>query len=103
MQMEKNSIKVNIMGAEYALKSDADPQYIEELASYIDQKMKRLGEGLPVKSQLKIAVLTAINLGDELFRLKQKYENLVKEIESASEEITENLDSYLNQFSDFLK
>ena len=101
--MEKNSIKVTIMGTEYALKSDADPQYIQEIASYVDQKIQKLVEGTQLTSQLKIAVLTAVNICDELFRLKRKHDKLVKEIESTSEEITENLDNYLNQFSDLLK
>ncbi len=94
---------VNIGGLEYALKSDADPQYIQELAAYIDQKMKKLGAGSQVKSQIKIAVLTALNIADELFRLKRKHDQLINDIEITSEEITENLDNYLNQYSDLLK
>ncbi|GAB4362773.1 MAG: hypothetical protein Kow0042_00050 [Calditrichia bacterium] len=101
--MEKHSIKVNIGGNDYALKSDADPRYIQQLASYVDEKMNRLGESVNVKSQLKIAVLAALNIADEYFRLKGKHEKLVKEIESTSEEITENLDSYLNQYSQLIK
>jgi cell division protein ZapA len=101
--MEKNSVKVNILGSEYALKSDADPEYVSDLASYVDQKMQKLQQGSSIHQPLKIAVLTAVNISDELFRLKRKYEKLVKEIESASEEITENLDSFLNQYSDLVK
>ena len=100
--MEKNSVKVNILGSEYALKSDADPEYVSDLASYVDQKMEKLQQGSSIHVPLKIAVLTAVNISDELFRLKRKHEKLVKEIESASEEITENLDNFLNQYSDLL-
>jgi cell division protein ZapA len=101
--MEKNSVKVNILGSEYALKSDADPEYISDLASYVDQKMEKLQQGSSIHAPLKIAVLTAVNISDELFRLKRKHEKIVKEIESASEEITENLDNFLNQYSDLVK
>ena len=101
--MEKTSTKVNILGNEYVLKSESDPQYIQELADYVDQKMQKLGNGTQVKSQLKISVLTAINITDELFRLKQRHEKLVKEIETTSEEITENLDNFLDQHSALLK
>ena len=41
--MEKRSIKVNIWGNEYALKSDVNPQYLQEIADYVDQKMRKLG------------------------------------------------------------
>ncbi|MBN2365952.1 MAG: cell division protein ZapA [Calditrichaeota bacterium] len=91
------------MGAEYALKSDVDPEYVQELATYVDQKMHKLEQSSQVHSALKIAVLTAVNISDELFRLKRKYDQLVEEIESKSQEITENLDTFLNQYSDFLK
>lgn len=101
--MEKKTIKVNIWGIEYGLKSEADPRYIEELAAYVDQKMRRLGDGTPVKSQLKIAVLAALNIADELFRLKLKHEKLIKEIEQTSEELTENLDNYLGQYTNLIK
>jgi cell division protein ZapA len=101
--MEKISVKVNILGSEYALKSDADPRYIKEIAEFVDQKMRKLSDGTNIKSQLKIAVLTAVNIGDELFRLKTKYEKLIKEIELTSGEITENLDNFIEQYSDYLK
>jgi cell division protein ZapA len=101
--MEKKTIKVNIWGIEYGLKSDADPQYIQELAAYVDQKMRKLSEGTVVKSQLKIAVLAALNIADELFRLKLKHEKLIKEIEQTSDELTENLESYLDQYTSLLK
>ncbi|MFZ0391134.1 MAG: cell division protein ZapA [Calditrichia bacterium] len=96
-------MKVNIWGMEYALKSDSDPLYIEELAAYVDQKMRALGEGSQVKSQTKIAVLVALNIADELFHLKRKHEMMINEIESTSEEISENVDRYLNQYAEVLK
>jgi cell division protein ZapA len=101
--MEKSSIKVTIMGSEYALKSEVDSEYVQELAAYVDQKMRKLADGSPVHAPLKIAVLTAVNISDELFRLKRKYDQMVKEIESTSQEITENVDTFLNQYSDYLK
>ncbi len=101
--MEKKSVRVNIWGIEYALKSEAEPQYLQELASFVDNKMRQLGENVKVNSQLKIAVLTALNIADELFRLRKKYEKLVEEIETTSDQISENLDSYLDQYSDLIK
>jgi len=101
--MEKKTIRVNIWGIEYALKSDADPQYIQKLAEYVDQKIRKLEENIQVKSQLKISILAALNIADELFRLKRNYEKLLNQVETTSEELTENLDNYLNQYSDLLK
>ena len=101
--MEKQSVIVNILGEDYALKSDAETEYLQEIAAYVDQKTRKLFDGTQIRSPLKIAVLTAVNISDELFRLKQRHENLVRDIESSSEEITESLDTYLNQYSDLVK
>lgn len=101
--MEKSSVKVNIMGLEYALKAEVNPDYVQELASFVNQKMLKLNSGAPTYTPLKIAVLSAVNISDELFRMKRKYDLLVKEIESTSEEITEKLDHFLDQNSDLLK
>jgi cell division protein ZapA len=97
--MDKSSVKVQILDSEYALKADADAEYLHKLASFVDQKMQKLGESANISSQLKIAVLTALNLADELFRLKEKHSKLLIEIEKTSDKITENLDSYLNRFT----
>ncbi len=101
--MEKNAVKVSIWGMEYALRSDADPKHVHEIAAYVDQKMRNLSDNSNVKSQIKIAVLSALNIADELFRLKAKHEKLLNEIENASDEISENLDRYLDQYTDILK
>ena len=101
--MEKKTIKVNIWGIDYALKSDADPQYVQKIAEYVDQKIRKLEESIQVKSQLKISILAALNIADELFRLKRNYEKLLNQVETTSEELTEKLDNYLNQYSDLLK
>ena len=101
--METNSIKVKIGGTEYALRSDSDPDYLKELAEFIDNRMRNFEGTANLKSPVKIAVLTALNIADDYFRLKKKHEKLVNEIESTSEEIAENLDNYLNHYSVYLK
>ncbi len=90
--MQKQSIKVQIGGMEYSLKADAGSDYVQRIAAYVDEKFRRLSEKTSVTSQTKIAVLTALNIADELFRLKEKYDQLVKTVEEESRHLNQEID-----------
>ena len=68
---EKKSIQVKIFGTDYSLKSDRDSEYVESIARYVDEKIQKLSRSTNVNSQTKIAVLAALNIAEELFRLKR--------------------------------
>lgn len=60
--------KVKIFGMEYSLKVTETPEYIEKLASYVDRKMREISENSSLVSTLKIAILAALRIADELHR-----------------------------------
>ena len=64
------TIHVEIHGQRYALRSDLDPQYISEVAAYLDDKMKRAARELTTADPLRVAVIAALNVADELFRAR---------------------------------
>lgn len=73
MNGEKKSIKVEIFGNEYFIKADekTDPDYIRIVATHVDEKMREISQTSSVISSTKIAILAALNITDELFRLKK--------------------------------
>jgi cell division protein ZapA len=83
------SVKVNIYGTEYPVKGDAEPEYIEEVAAYVDGKMREVARNLTIKSTTKVAVMAALNITDELFdtrrNLEEKERKLTAEIERLAE------------------
>jgi cell division protein ZapA len=64
-------VSVEIQGARYAIRSDLDEQYIVRLASYVDAKMQRAGHEVPTGESMKVAILAALNIADELFRSRE--------------------------------
>ena len=62
----KNVVSVKIFGQEYSIASDKPREYIMKVADYVDSKMNEIGGGT-YQSTSSVAVLTAINLADELF------------------------------------
>lgn len=64
------SAEVEIFGASYVIKGDADPEYVRELARYVDEKMRAAARNSPRNlPAIKVAVLAAINIADEYHKL----------------------------------
>ena len=72
---------VVIYNDEYVVKGNENGEYIHMLAAYVDQKMKMLGQRNSTLSSTKIAVLTALNLADELNKLQEDYDELFRILE----------------------
>lgn len=69
----KNRVTVHIMGEEYILKGPSATEDMYRVGRYVDQLMKSLAEKNAQMSKQKIAVLAAINLADELIRIKEEH------------------------------
>ncbi len=69
--MDKSIITVNIFGNEYTIKGVAEPDYIISLANYLNTKMQEVQDATGLKDVKKIAILSAINISDELFEAKK--------------------------------
>jgi cell division protein ZapA len=66
--MEKIRVNVSILGKEYSIASQVDPEYIKKAAEYLDMKMREVSQSYPNITEAKIAVLAALNITDELFQ-----------------------------------
>ena len=97
--MDSNVVRVNILGQEYVMKTSANPQYIKDVAKYVNEKMDEIKEtGVDSSSQqLKIAVLACMNITDELLSYKKENTELLNEIELKSSSIIEYIDEKLNK------
>ena len=63
-------ISVEIHGHRYPIRSTLDEAYVARLASYVDEKMRAAADSAPTGDLLRVAVLTALNVADELFRCR---------------------------------
>ena len=68
--MKTRVIHVDIHGQRYSVRSDLDPQYVGELAMYMDEKMRLAARELASADPLRVAVMAALNVADELFRAR---------------------------------
>ncbi len=80
MSENKTRVVVNIFEQEYIVRGEEPAEYIEALAAKIDGMMTRLSKNTTLQTT-QIAILTALNLADELEKIKQKHAELLKLVE----------------------
>lgn len=84
METKNNAVSkatVNIFNEEYVVRGNENPEYMQMLGSYVDRRMRMIGQRNHNLSTTKVAVLTALNLADELNKLQEDYDQLVKALE----------------------
>ena len=86
---------VEIFGQRLGLRADGDSARLQEIARFVDSRMREVADRSSSVDTVKIAVLTALNIADELFqeretdqdvrqkRLEKQAERLVTKVEEA--------------------
>jgi cell division protein ZapA len=59
-------VKVEIYGQAYNLGGDLDEAYVQKLARYVDEKMRAVSEATQTVDSVRVAVLAAMAIADEL-------------------------------------
>ncbi len=93
--METSKVKVDIFGHTYTIKGDASSGYIEELATYVNDKMEEVSLNTSNTNPSHIAILVALNIADEYFQLKNIKKDMTHEIEKKAEILISMLDDGL--------
>ena len=94
MALNPKVLKVNILGQDYVIRSSAGQKYLNEVSAYVNEKMEEIKEsGIDDSQQLRIAVLAAMNITDELFSYKKEKQKFVDKVEAKTLAITEFIDN----------
>jgi len=94
MEQEEGSrvVHVEIHGQQYPIRSGLDPAYVAELAAYVDQKMRAASLETSAGDSLKVAVLAALNIADECFRVRADDQRRRESMASRAGELERMLD-----------
>jgi len=58
-------IQVEIFGQSYNLRGEGDTSYLQELAGFVDRRMREVADATGTVDSLKVAILAALNIADE--------------------------------------
>jgi cell division protein ZapA len=86
------SVQVEIFGHLYSIKGMADQNYIRELASFVDAKMKEVQKGTGTADPHRVAILTALTISDELYQLRNQHNAIEQMVEGTVQRLLELTD-----------
>ena len=76
----EQSVEVRIYDQVYHLQGESDPGHAQELARYVDERMRAVAEVTGAVDSLRVAMLASLHLADEIFTLRARLEELESEI-----------------------
>ncbi len=90
-------VEVKIYNQTYYIRGEGDIEYIHELAAYVDQRMNEVAAGTMTADSLRVAILAALNIADELYKMRRKIEQIDNTINERSTEFSQLLDNLLKK------
>ena len=70
MSSEGRVVHVEICGQRYPIRTSLEPEYVVRLATYVDAKIRATVDSTPSGDALRLSVLAALNIADELFQCR---------------------------------
>jgi cell division protein ZapA len=94
-QPEPSSVRVKIYDREFALRTTGDPERLHALCASLDKRMREIAASTGSVDTLKVAVLAALSLGDELQRVRDELKKLDESVGRRSLACSSMLDRIL--------
>jgi len=76
LQAGEYIVKIEIYDQIYNVNADQNEEYLTELAAYVDGKMRNIAEATRTVDSVKVAVLAALNIADEMFSLRERQQQV---------------------------
>lgn len=90
--IKERSAEIKVFGQTYTVKTDAEEDHIQEVARYVNEKMEEVTKKTRSVSTLNVAILTALNIADDLIKEKEKRAAILREIEGKSKDLADKID-----------
>lgn len=95
-ELSAQMVNVRIYNQTYTIRTnDGDVGRTERLAALVDQRMREIAKGVLTADSLKVAILAALHIADELDRANSRYDELNHKLVTRSSECADALDQVL--------
>ena len=99
---QSQAIAVDIYDQVYNLRG-TDPAYIERLAAIVDAKMRAVSAQGNTVDSLRVAVLAALNIADELCTARQRHDNLAGSVHNTQQSLRTRAGSIAHMLDEVLE
>ncbi|MBM2846117.1 MAG: hypothetical protein HW407_1429 [Bacteroidetes bacterium] len=96
MTTDKKSIKVKIFGSEYPLRGESE-EFTRKVATYVDDMINTIHGKIPEQPTLTVAVLSALNITEELFKERERARTAVTLMENELSKMSNYLDNCVRE------
>jgi cell division protein ZapA len=87
-----NHYRIRILEQDFSVSSDSGDEHVSRVVDYVTGKVEDIRVKTGTTNTLKIAVLAALNIADDYFKLKGSKEDIYGELENKSEELIKLID-----------
>jgi cell division protein ZapA len=88
-------VQVRIYDRDYALRTSGDPARLRQICAHLDERMRRISASSGAVDTLKVAILTAISVADDLLRVQEELVKMDESVSRRSRECVSMLDRFL--------
>ena len=96
MTTDRKSIRVKIFGSEYPLRGESE-EFTRKVASHVDEMINTIHNRIPEQPTLTVAVLSALNITEDLFKERERSKAVSTTVESEVGKLSEYLDNCLRE------
>jgi cell division protein ZapA len=84
-------VEIKVFGQTFSVKTDSDEDHIQAVAQYVNEKMEEVLNKTRSVSTLNVAILTALNIAEELLKEKEQRKALLREVEVKSKDLVNKI------------
>lgn len=93
---QPGAVHVKIYDGEYTLRTTGDPERLKALCAELDRLMRSISEETGSVDTVKVAILSALSLAEELQRAKEQLRQIDEALSKRSLECVSMLDRFLH-------
>ena len=87
MTGKKTSVKVEILGESYSIRSEADPEHTRAVAQHLDRSIRQILSGGAVIEANRAAILAALQITSELFLEREANQSITTAMQELSGDV----------------
>jgi cell division protein ZapA len=89
-------ITVKILGDDYTIKSEENPEIVYKIAEYLNKKVKEINEEASGLSEKRKAILVALNIANDYFQTIKEKDELINNVRQRSTALIKNINSTMS-------
>ena len=83
----RHSVRVSILGDDYAIRTEASAAHTRDVAAHVDRTIRQILSTGSVVETHKAAILAALQITDELFRARGEADRVAESMRELSAEV----------------